>query len=121
MITRLEGSASASSSCSTTAPETTLGEAFLDDRFAAEARAVLSEGVAHAVPRERPRVRRGVRPPGAAPDRRRLATSRAAGLPLAKVIGYRTAVLDGRPRFATRERFPDVDELRVGIPSQLVA
>src|SRR5436190_854147 len=40
---------------------------------------------------------------------------------LAKVLGYRTVVLDGRPRFATRERFPDVDELRVGIPSELVA
>src|SRR5439155_781453 len=40
---------------------------------------------------------------------------------LAKVLGYWTVVLDGRPRFATRERFPDVDELRVGIPSELVA
>jgi xanthine dehydrogenase accessory factor len=29
-------------------------------------------------------------------------------------------VLDGRPRFATRERFPEVDELRVGIPSELI-
>jgi xanthine dehydrogenase accessory factor len=28
--------------------------------------------------------------------------------------------MDGRPRFATRERFPDVDELRVGIPSELI-
>jgi xanthine dehydrogenase accessory factor len=39
---------------------------------------------------------------------------------LARTLGYRTIVLDGRPRFATRERFPDVDELRVGIPSELV-
>ncbi len=39
---------------------------------------------------------------------------------MARVLGYRTVVLDGRPRFATRERFPDVDELRVGIPSELV-
>jgi xanthine dehydrogenase accessory factor len=39
---------------------------------------------------------------------------------LARVLGYRTAVVDGRPQFATRERFPDVDELRVGIPSELV-
>jgi xanthine dehydrogenase accessory factor len=29
-------------------------------------------------------------------------------------------VVDGRPRFATRERFPDVDDLRIGIPSDLV-
>ena len=39
---------------------------------------------------------------------------------LAKVLGYRTIVLDGRPRFATRERFPAADEVRVGIPSELV-
>jgi xanthine dehydrogenase accessory factor len=39
---------------------------------------------------------------------------------LARTLGYRTAVLDGRPRFATRERFPDVDDLKVGIPSELV-
>ncbi len=39
---------------------------------------------------------------------------------LAKSLGYRTVVIDGRPRFATRERFPDVDELLVGIPSELV-
>jgi xanthine dehydrogenase accessory factor len=39
---------------------------------------------------------------------------------LARVLGYRTAVLDGRPRFATRERFPDVDELKIGVPSELV-
>jgi xanthine dehydrogenase accessory factor len=29
-------------------------------------------------------------------------------------------VIDGRPRFATAERFPDVDELKVGIPSELI-
>ncbi len=39
---------------------------------------------------------------------------------LAKILGYRTVVLDGRPRFATRERFPDVDELKIGVPSELV-
>jgi xanthine dehydrogenase accessory factor len=39
---------------------------------------------------------------------------------LAKPLGYRTVVVDGRPRFATRERFPEVDELLVGIPSELV-
>jgi xanthine dehydrogenase accessory factor len=38
---------------------------------------------------------------------------------LAKVVGFRTVVVDGRPRFATRERFPDADELVVGIPSEL--
>ena len=39
---------------------------------------------------------------------------------LARTLGFRTIVIDGRPRFATRERFPDVDDLRIGIPSELV-
>jgi xanthine dehydrogenase accessory factor len=39
---------------------------------------------------------------------------------LARSLGYRTVVVDGRPRLATRERFPAVDELLVGIPSELV-
>lgn len=46
------------------------------------------------------------------------------GIPLtalAKVMGFRTIVVDARPRFATRERFPDADEIRIGIPSEIVA
>jgi xanthine dehydrogenase accessory factor len=39
---------------------------------------------------------------------------------LARSLGFRTVIVDGRPRFATRERFPDVDELLIGIPSELV-
>jgi xanthine dehydrogenase accessory factor len=39
---------------------------------------------------------------------------------LARTLGFRTVVIDGRPRFATRERFPDVDDLKIGIPSELV-
>ena len=39
---------------------------------------------------------------------------------LAKLLGFRTTVVDARPRFATRERFPDVDDLRIGIPSEIV-
>jgi xanthine dehydrogenase accessory factor len=38
---------------------------------------------------------------------------------LARTLDLRTCVVDGRERFATRERFPDVDELRVGMPSEL--
>src|SRR5262245_43633519 len=38
---------------------------------------------------------------------------------LAKTLGFRTVVVDGRPRLATRERFPDADELIVGIPSEV--
>jgi xanthine dehydrogenase accessory factor len=39
---------------------------------------------------------------------------------LSRPLGFRAVVIDGRPRFATRERFPDVDELVVGIPSEVV-
>jgi xanthine dehydrogenase accessory factor len=38
---------------------------------------------------------------------------------LARTLGYHTVVVDARPRFATRERFPDARELRVGIPSEI--
>jgi xanthine dehydrogenase accessory factor len=37
---------------------------------------------------------------------------------LARTLGFRTVVVDGRPRLATRERFPDADEVVVGIPSE---
>jgi xanthine dehydrogenase accessory factor len=38
---------------------------------------------------------------------------------LARDLGLKTIVVDGRPRFATRERFPEVDELLIGIPSEI--
>ena len=34
-------------------------------------------------------------------------------------LGLKTIVVDGRPRFATRERFPEADELLIGIPSEI--
>ena len=34
-------------------------------------------------------------------------------------LGMRTIVVDGRERFATRERFPHADELHVGMPSEV--
>jgi xanthine dehydrogenase accessory factor len=40
---------------------------------------------------------------------------------LARELGFRTIVIDGRERLATRERFPGADELLVGMPSDLVA
>ncbi|HEU5459006.1 MAG TPA: XdhC/CoxI family protein [Pyrinomonadaceae bacterium] len=40
---------------------------------------------------------------------------------LAHDLGLKTVVVDGRPRFATRERFPDVGELLIGIPSEIAA
>jgi xanthine dehydrogenase accessory factor len=38
---------------------------------------------------------------------------------LARALGLKTIVVDGRPRFATRERFPEADELLIGIPSEI--
>ena len=38
---------------------------------------------------------------------------------LGGVLGLRTVVVDGRDRFATRERFPDANEILVGMPSEL--
>lgn len=38
---------------------------------------------------------------------------------MARVLGLRTVVVDGRERFATRERFPHTDELLVGMPSEI--
>jgi len=40
---------------------------------------------------------------------------------LAHDLGLKTVVVDGRPRFATRERFPDVDQLLIGIPSEIAS
>lgn len=38
---------------------------------------------------------------------------------LARVLGLRTIVVDGRTRYATRERFPGADDVLVGMPSEL--
>jgi xanthine dehydrogenase accessory factor len=46
----------------------------------------------------------------------------AVAIPLvsfARTLGFQTIVIDGRARFASRERFPDVDDLKVGIASEI--
>ncbi len=40
---------------------------------------------------------------------------------LAKLMGYRVTVIDARGKFATRERFPDADELIVGWPDEAMS
>jgi xanthine dehydrogenase accessory factor len=48
----------------------------------------------------------------------------AIAIPLAKfakTLGFQITVIDGRPRFANRERFPNADVLRIGIVSEIVA
>jgi xanthine dehydrogenase accessory factor len=98
----------------------TLGDAFLDERFAAEARLVLEGGVSRTVFLENVRAFVEVMGP---PALLVIVGGSHVAMPLtglAKVVGYRTIVLDGRPRFATRERFPDADDVRVGIPSEMV-
>jgi xanthine dehydrogenase accessory factor len=101
--------------------EGTLGEAFLDDRFAAEARTVLAAGASRTLVLEGVRAFVEVVTP---PALLVVVGASHVAMPLmtlARTLGYRTAVLDGRPRFATRERFPDVDDLEIGIPSELIA
>jgi xanthine dehydrogenase accessory factor len=39
-------------------------------------------------------------------------------VPLARTLGYRTIVADGRQAFLTRERFPDADELILAWPEE---
>ncbi|HZN96787.1 MAG TPA: XdhC/CoxI family protein [Gemmatimonadales bacterium] len=39
-------------------------------------------------------------------------------VPLAKALGYRTIVADGRPAFMGRERFPEADELILAWPEE---
>ena len=40
---------------------------------------------------------------------------------LARELEMRTIVVDGRERYATPARFPDADDVRVGMPSEIVA
>ena len=100
--------------------EGSLGEAFLDERFVTEARAAMDAGVSRTLFLENVRAFVEVVTP---PALLLVVGAGHVAMPLtslARTLGYRTVVLDGRPRFATTERFPDVDELKIGIPSEMV-
>ncbi len=46
----------------------------------------------------------------------------AVAMPLVtfgRTLGFRTVVIDGRAKFANRERFPDADDIRIGIASEI--
>jgi xanthine dehydrogenase accessory factor len=100
--------------------EGSLGEAFLDERFAAEARTATAAGLSRTLLLEGVRAFVEVVTP---PALLLIVGASHVAMPLttlARTLGYRTVVIDGRPRFATAERFPDVDELKIGIPSELI-
>lgn len=40
---------------------------------------------------------------------------------IAKTIDFRVVIVDGREHLATAERFPDADEIKLGIPSEIVS
>ena len=122
LITRLDGPNNGAKLLllDTGKTEGSLGDPFLDRRFIAEAQECVARGASKTVFLE------GLRsfveafaPPAALV----VVGAGHVAMPLvsiARILGFRTIVVDGRPRFATRERFPDVDRLEVGIPSELV-
>lgn len=121
VVTRLEGEPGRKLLVLDDGPlEGTLGDHVLDERFTRAAREAIACGVSRTLVVEGTRAFAEVFVP---PALLLVVGAGHVAMPLAalaRVLGYRTVVLDGRPRFATRERFPEVDELRVGIPSELV-
>jgi xanthine dehydrogenase accessory factor len=100
--------------------EGTLGDAVLDERFTAEAREAMAAGKSRTLLLENVRAFAEVFTP---PSTLVVVGASHVAMPLvtlARTLGFRTIVVDGRPRFATKERFPDVDDLRIGVPSELV-
>ena len=120
IVTRLEGGSGKLLVLDDGTRAGTLGDAFLDDRFATEARAVIADGVSRTAFLENVRAFVEVFAP---PALLLIVGGSHVAMPLtalAKILGYRTVVLDARPRFATRDRFPEADDVRIGIPSELV-
>ena len=100
--------------------EGSLGDPLLDRRFVEEAQAAMARGTSKTLLIEGVRAFVEVFAP---PAILLVVGAGHVAMPLtslARVLGFRTIVVDGRPRFATPERFPDVDSLQVGVPSELV-
>jgi len=120
VVTRLDGGGAKLLVLDDGSVEGSLGDPLLDERFAAEARDAMARGTSRTMLLEGVRAFVEVFAPSAL---LLVVGASHVAMPLvslARILGYRTAVLDGRPRFATRERFPDVDELKIGVPSELV-
>jgi xanthine dehydrogenase accessory factor len=125
LVTRLDGDGAAGAGAKLLVlddgtVEGTFGDTFLDQRFVTEAREAMARGASRTLLLEGVRAFVEVFAP---PAQLLVIGAGHVAMPLtalARTLGYRTIVLDGRPRFATRERFPDVDELQIGIPSELV-
>ncbi|HEV8532284.1 MAG TPA: XdhC/CoxI family protein [Methylomirabilota bacterium] len=104
----------------TGAREGGLGSAALDERAVAETQGPLRAGKSTTLTIDGTRIFAEVFAP---PSIMLIVGAGHVSMPLcslARIVGFKTVVIDGRPRFATRERFPDVDELKIGIPSELV-
>jgi xanthine dehydrogenase accessory factor len=120
MVTRLDAPGGKLLVLDTGEVEGSLGDAAVNERFAAAASQALARGGSHTLTLEGTRAFIEVMAP---PALLLVVGAGHVAMPLtqlARTLGYRTAVIDGRPRFATKERFPDVDDLRVGIPSELI-
>jgi xanthine dehydrogenase accessory factor len=97
-----------------------LGDQGVTDRFVAEARTAIGQGASRTAVLDNVRAFVEVVAP---PSLLVVVGANHVAMPLtslARTLGYRTVVIDGRPRFATRERFPEVDDLKIGIPSELI-
>ena len=120
LVTRLDGQTGKLLVLDDGTTEGSLGDPFLDERFGAEAREMIRAGKSGTLFLEGVRAFTEVLAP---PALLLVVGAGHVAMPLtalARVLGYRTVVLDGRPRFATPERFPEVEELRVGIPSEMI-
>lgn len=101
----------------------TLGDAALDAESRRRALELVKEGRSRSMllgPTDRPvRVFFDVHGP---PPQLVIFGAGHVAMPLvrfARDLGWHTTVVDGRTRFANRERFPDAGDLRVGIPSEI--